>query len=201
MEKKAAFALEVVATGVLALAGSLVCYRLWQHNPAIAGENQLMEGLQAVLLGLALLLCLGKLVSGKFSQTDIPLGFLALFFLTFFLREVDIERYNLPHWIILLASGRGRNTLLGASWLGYAVFCLRRRGTWWPEFLRFLTCRPGIYFLVASVLYLVGYPFDKELFPLSKPQRRFFEELFELVATFFFALSAWRAVKIAKKSA
>ncbi len=156
---------------------------LWLGNPDIAEENRLMENLQALFLlgGLACALCSALNRKSPFPAW-IP-WMLALFFLTLFLREIDLDRLDLPGWLISLGSGKGRNLMLGLGWLAGIGLLLRRRSILWPEILRYLHTPAFVLFVLGACCYVLSIPFDKRLFFSDRAINRFLEELTENFAT------------------
>lgn len=154
-------------------------------------EGGLVETAQAVLLGLAILLCLIQAARRQRTCGRMPLAFLALLFATLLLREVDVQDYPLPRLLVLLGSGIGRNLWLGIGWGAFfAVLAMR-----WQTgriHLRDFLGRPGpsLAFAAAGIFYAAGYPFDKEWLPISAANNLIIEEFCEFLACGFFLLTA-----------
>lgn len=159
---------------------------LWRHFPEIANENGLMENLQALTLAVGVLVAaVGIFLPGR-RYPRFVFYVLTIFLLALFLREVDIETFDVPEIVIALGSGTGRNLLLmGVALLVLALFAKDYR-TLGPAVLAFLRHRASYPFYLGVLLYLTGNSFEKHWFPLSRPTNIFFEELSENAATAFF---------------
>ncbi len=160
----------------------------WQHYPAIANENGLMENLQALTLGLGALYCLLAATRQARRHGQFVLLSLALGLFGFFLREVDVEKLDLPASLIALGSGAGRNLLLLGGVLALLVVFVRNfreLGSQLVAFLKHEACVP-LYLGVGC--YLAGDLFDKHLIPVPRETGYFLEELCENAATYFLAL-------------
>lgn len=81
------------------------------NDYSVAEENGLIENSQFFILLIALLLSL-KTSLQRFRKDKIISVFFAFFSLGFILREVDLEDFNLPFWLIAMGSGTGRTVLL-----------------------------------------------------------------------------------------
>ena len=182
-----------VAVGLMILA-TIVFSLWWRADPTVAQETGAMELTQAVFIFLSLFLCLwGGLVCRR-RQGRFPFGFLSLFFLTLLLREVDVEKLQVPGWLVLWTSGWGRNLLLTAAWVGYFVSALKKISLTWSLFSGFLFSLPGFFCVAGGVFYLLGLPFDKGLFDVTASRNLFYEEIFEFHGTLNFLFCALSAV-------
>ena len=93
----------------------------------IFDENNLLENTQAFVLMFVFFLYLLPLFDPLRGDKLIAV-FFAILTLAFLLRELDIEKFDLPKILILLGSGNGRNILLASgflSTLGFALFKFR----------------------------------------------------------------------------
>lgn len=190
--KSGKWGLEALVAAVI-LVGFFVIRHLWLLEPGIAEENRLLEQGQVIFLAGAAVVCLIRMAVGAAAKRFFPFGFLFLFFLTFLLREVDVEDFPLPDIVILLGSGTGRDIVLGAAWIIY-LFLLVRRPLRLPATAhRFLTSRVGAYFTAGILFYLAAMPFDKNMLDLSQNALLFGEESLELAGTFLlFLASLWK---------
>jgi len=140
-------------------------------------ENGLLENIQVLLLALTIAAFFLQLYFRKNSHRIFPLSgsFLCLVFI---LRELDVEKLNVPQIFIILGSGSGRNILmavLGVSLLIYAIFNFRSIRLLLPQFFlktSSLTILAGVLFLVSGGL------FDKEI--IETVHYQFFEEILEV---------------------
>lgn len=156
----------------------------WHH---LHDENHLFENLQALLLGLGVLLC-SLLLRGSGDQFLLWAG-LALLCLTMLLREIDLDQLPVPGLLQALGTGTGRAVLLGPLWLLLgAGFWRLGEGRWrWLEAMlrsEVVACQ-----LVALAFLLGSALIDRELLTPSHP--RLLEELFELNA---YAFMIWPAL-------
>ena len=156
------------------IAGYLVIGRgmVWLHK-----ENGMLENTQVILLALTMIVFFLQLYCRKDSHRIFPLAgaFLCLFFI---LRELDVEKLDVPQVLILLGSGTGRNILLfnmGVVLIVYAVMNFSAIRTFLPQFFfekSSLTILAGLLFLVS------GWLFDKEI--IDTVHYQFFEEILEV---------------------
>ena len=160
----------------------------WQADPGITAENRLMENLQAAFLFLALALCLVNLAPLRRKPPPYVAAALAVFFLTLFLREIELEGFDLPGILISLGSGTGKKVLLAVLWGAVLVGAARNRHRMKQDILTYMQSPLMYYLLVAAVFYLIGEALDKKLLPLAKPQRVFWEETAECLAALWCAL-------------
>jgi hypothetical protein len=165
----------------------------WRTDPAIAAENRLMENLQAASLFLALALSLVNLAPLRRKPPPYVAASLAVFFLTLFLREVELAGLDLPAILISLGSGGGKKALLGLLWAAVLFGAVKNRHRLKQDILTFMQHPLMSYLLAAAVFYLIGDALDKKLLPLAKPQRLFWEETAECLAALWCALgtAAW----------
>jgi hypothetical protein len=181
------------AAGLMILA--TVSFSLWwRADPGVARETGVMELTQALFILLSLVLCLWGGWGCRRRQGRYPFGFLSLFFLTLLLREVDVEKLQVPEWLVLWTSGWGRNLLLAAAWAGYFVAALKKLSLTWSFFKDFVFSLPGFFCVAGGVFYLLGLPFDKGLFDLTVSRKLFYEEIFEFHGTLNFLFCALSAV-------
>ncbi|MDP7404141.1 MAG: hypothetical protein QF782_01745, partial [Porticoccaceae bacterium] len=78
---------------------------------AIVDENNLLENTQVLVLLLSLMLSIRTAINRVRKDKIISIFFSFLSF-GFILREIDLEDFDLPTWIIVLGSGSGRTILL-----------------------------------------------------------------------------------------
>jgi hypothetical protein len=180
---------------VLGLACVILLLLAWQADPGVAEENHLLENLQAAALFLALMLSLVNLAPLRRRPPPYIAAGLAVLFLTLLLRELDLEKFDLPDILTTLGSGTGRNLLLGLLCAVVLFSVARNRHRLKGDTLAYI-CSPLMYYLLAAAtLYLVGEAMDKKLLPLAKPTRVFWEETAECLAAFWSVLgtAVWTA--------
>lgn len=151
-------------------------------------ENHLFENLQAILLGLGVLV--SSLLLRSTDRDVFVWAGLALLSFSFLLRELDLERLPLPDLLQAAGSGTGRAVVLGSLWLAWSAgFMLRQRDKW--RFIRsWVGSSTGICLALALLLLIGSAVMDKELLPFAHP--RLLEELFEINA---YAFMVWPALR------
>jgi len=140
-------------------------------------ENGFFENMQVFLLSITIFVFFLQTIVRKNSHRVFPLAgsFLCLVFI---LRELDVEKLDVPQVFIMLGSGVGRNVLmaiLGILLLIYAILNFRSIQPFVPQFFfqtSSLTILAGMFFLVAGGL------FDKET--IETVHYQFFEEILEV---------------------
>lgn len=167
---------------------------LWIQDPAIANENHVMENLQAASLAIGVLVGSVALARSRSWSAQFIFMAMTLAMLVLFLREVDVEKLDLPFFLIALGSGTGRNLLMGGAAIALLVVFVRNYKALWPAvfaLLRHECCLP-VY--LGICFYVLGEMFDKHIFAVSREYGYFFEELCENAATYFLVLgSIWTA--------
>ena len=140
-------------------------------------ENGLFENIQVLLLAMTIAAFALQLFFRKNSHRVFALAgsFLCLVFI---LRELDVEKLDVPQVVILFGSGFGRNTLmavLGVSLLIYAILNFRSIRVFLPQFF----FETSSLIILAGLLFLVsGGLFDKEI--VETVHYQFFEEILEV---------------------
>lgn len=156
-------------------------------NLSVFKENQLLENLQGILLFIAGLTYAQAILHVQKPYRLLPMGG-ALLCLSFLLRELDVEKFDLPQWIILLGSGYGRNIMLVSLWLLVVGLLVKNYKHWLPVALDLLFSRTGIFAILGGLLLILGSLFDDEVFDVKMYQ--FYEELSEMNGYYFILLSA-----------
>lgn len=143
-------------------------------------EDHVFENLQALLLGLGVLL--GSLLLRGAGREFLLWAGLALLSFSLLLREIDLDQMPVPAALQALGTSTGRALLLAPLWLllGFGFWRLRGRRAWLRELLRspLFRCQ-----LLALALLVIAALFDRKLLPLEHP--RLAEELLELNAYLF----------------
>jgi len=175
-----------VAIGLALLYGAFL---LWRSHPEIALENQFLENLQASFLLVAMVAVALTVRRTEQVPPYLPLAF-SVFFLTLLLREVDLEKLELPGLLVALGSGRGKYLLLGLFWA--VVFCLvfRHRHRLAGDIATFFRSPLAGHLIAGTLLYLAADLFDKKIIPLDRALSLFAEEVLEALGTLSFATGA-----------
>lgn len=157
------------------------------NDSTVYAENGPLENLQAALLAICSLTFLIPVVLKKPPVKLILLSCSWLCF-SFFLRELDVERLNVPDAVKLIGSGAGRNGMLVLGFLTLLAFAAARFSFYKEAVLLFLKARPGVLMMLAGVLLFAGEIFEKSH---SIRHNAFFEEELELLGFSFILLSAF----------
>lgn len=158
-------------------------------HPGIYVENGPMENFQVGCLGVGGVLFLWRAWLAKAGVERVVFAALALFYLTFLIREFDTRKFDVP-MVTSVLSGTVRNVWLGALWVVAGYFIYRSRATVFGWGWRWLGTPAGRLFLAAGVFWVLGAAVDKlELFG-SKPRDMLVEELLEVNAALLMAIVA-----------
>lgn len=170
-----AWGIAVATTVVIAANVSVVIVSITQNNTNLHAENALLENIQATFLAMA---ALGYLFLRPRSpgERNVYLG-VALLSFSFVLRELDLDRMNVPLLARTLGSGPGRVVLLSGLWILLSAHAWRSISAK-VQFLRqFLGSQLFLVLLAAFCLLLLGAMMDKNIFSMT--QARLAEELLE----------------------
>ncbi|MBE0598883.1 MAG: hypothetical protein IH614_16630 [Desulfuromonadales bacterium] len=179
---------------MLPVSGALLLL-LWGLSlvlPGIARENGVLESLQAILLAVALLALLARSPQWRRGERRWPGFFIGVALLSILLRELEVDRFDLPGWLIYMGDGDGRDLLLGLLWLAVLVAAARNwrhLGSWARQGLH---SHWGWTLLLGGCLYLLGSFFDQKIFPLDKPSQLFWEEAMETVGALYIGVGVFR---------
>lgn len=190
-----------VLIGVVMLLVSAASFELWQYySPAIAYENGLLELGQDFFLLVAFVTALVRYRPIRFNETldsHIFLG-LTLFSLAFFLREVDIDKIGSSAlWPIAEKTLR---VIATVSLLGFIFSVLRKSKLFLRNFASIIAAPVVVLTIIAGLLYVCSWPFDKKMFAIDKGISQLCEEVIELNACLLFALAAFtQGIKPGKK--
>jgi len=178
-----------IGIGLALLSGAFL---LWRRHPEIALENQFLENLQASFLLFALVAALLSLRGAGQAPPYIPQA-LSVFFLTLLLREVDLEKLDLPALLVTCGSGDGRRLLLSLLWGGVLFLVFRHRCRLKADISTFFRSPLAGYLVAGTLLYLVADLFDKKIIPFDRALSLLAEEALEGLGTLCFAAgsAAW----------
>lgn len=156
-------------------------------HPKLYNENGLIENLQALTLILTSILFLLNALKKNRNDRLFMLFFAWLTF-SFFLREVDVEDFDLPSIIIFLGGhGVGRNTMLALGFLTIIFFYIKERKFYNPLIKKFALSFEGV-LIIQSAIFLVCSDFFEKSHSLAYHQ--FYEELFELYGYLLLLIAA-----------
>ena len=140
-------------------------------------ENGFFENLQVLLLAMTMVTFLVELFFKSRRHHFFPLAG-AYLCLVFILRELDVEKLDVPQILILLGSGTGRDILMVILGLALLLFAIK-------EYKRIRRFFPAVLFetgsltiLAGFILLVVGGYFDKG--SEAVPHYQFYEEIIEV---------------------
>jgi hypothetical protein len=155
----------------------------------IYAENRLLENVQAVVLAVACLVFLASAVRHQ-GADRLVLLLCSLLCYSFVLRELDVERLDVPEVLKLIGSGTGRNVTLAAAFI--ALFsCAAMQGSRCKRVVAdFLRSRAGVLLLAGGAFLLLGDGAEKFK---TLAHHVYFEEVLELLGYVSILLSAFAA--------
>ena len=98
------------------------------------------------------------------------------------LREIDLEDFSMPMWIIVIGSGSGRTILLSLMLAPVLLFMVVKYQQYYGLVKNYFMSQVGLSLFLSFCLLLIGSLFEHE-YLLS---RTLIEESFELIAYGFF---------------
>jgi len=144
-------------------------------------EDGIVETVQSIFIVLAMALFTYHAFISKEIKAKLASFGLSLLSLTFLLRELDVEKFDLPSFIIMLGSGAGRNLLLGSLWIILLLFTFKYKSVEKNKIVSFLFSVPGQILMFSALMLVLGAMMDKNIFSLQNLTTRFYEELLELL--------------------
>lgn len=175
---------------------SILCFQLWQQRPTIAQENDLLELGQSgfLLLACATLALRAGRIQARENLNKPVFAALGLLTLAMFLREVDIDKLGTsPVWALAEKVLRG---IAAIAVLNFSFSLLPKIKLLLRNVGKILQTPIVMLAVLALVLYICSWPFDKRIILVNKPLSQFIEEIIELNACYLFALAAFaRGVK------
>lgn len=150
-------------------------------------ENGLVEWLQSAFIALSFFtFLLGIYLNQGIKERLISSGF-SLLSLSFLLRELDVEKFDLPIFLITLGSGSGRNIFLGLLWIILFGLIYKYREHFTKEAVaKFLFSGTGQLLMFAALMLILGAMMDKNVLKLDHLTTRFYEELLELLGYIYY---------------
>lgn len=162
----------------------------WLYVPDISSENRGMENAQAasLLLGSIIFLIASYRASEKpFRILFISLG---LFYINFFLLEIDLRKVENYDILLIGINPPGRDYWLTAAWIAVVgAFLFNARKTL-SAFLAWLKMPQGLVIMAAGLFYVASVPFDDNLLNYESKTNKFLEEIMENIATSLMLLCA-----------
>ncbi|MGP3789680.1 hypothetical protein [Pseudomonas sp. B392_1p] len=166
------------------------------NNVTVYDENGPIETLQAGLLAMASFVYLMAAFYGK-RPDRLVLLFCSLLCYGFFLRELDVEDFNLPDIVIFIGAGIGRNVSLLLALLVICVYAgLSGFSRHYKAGIQFARSRGGALLVAGGVFMLLGDVFEKTS---ALEHYVLFEEIAELLGYTLILLSALATRPVLKR--
>jgi hypothetical protein len=150
-----------------------------EGNTEIVKENHALENNQVIMLFICWAVYLQTLFDTQKDRKLFPCAG-ALLCLSFILRELDVEKFDLPQIIILIGHGLGRNIMLIGLWLLVIVLFIRNYKHYLEFSIYLLMTRSALLMIAGGLLLFVGNLFEDRVFSVNYHQ--LYEELSELTA-------------------
>ena len=150
-------------------------------------ENGLLENLQAILLAISCIIFMTYSVFLEKRSSLILLSF-SLLCLTFFLREVSLEDFDIPEVLIYLGSGSYKHIVLRSLWVLIALFIVLDFRNMKKLAGYYILSKAGILVLICACLLYASDIFERWFKEANNSQ--FFEELLEFNGYYFLFWSA-----------
>ena len=158
-------------------------------NETVYAENGRLETTQAILLAISCIVYLAPIALKK-EPDKLILLLCSLLCCSFALRELDIERLDIPNAWKIIGSGVGRNLILAAAFLSLFSYAAFNFTYYRKAVIQFLRSKSGILLILGGLFLLVGSMFEKSH---TVTHNAFFEEISELGGYCFILLSAFAA--------
>ncbi len=155
-------------------------------NTSIYVENGPLENIQVFTI---IISCIAFLLALSCKEKEAKLIglFLSFLCLCFLLREVDVERLDIPSIFIFIGSGASRNIILSLGLLAIATYASFNMDYYKAATRKFFSSIEGALIIAAAALLVVGSIFEKST---AIPHYVFLEELFELMGYVAILISA-----------
>ena len=137
----------------------------------------MLESAQVCLLLLSLLITIYIALDRAREDTIISIV-LSIALFGILLREIDIEDFNVPMWVVAIGSGTGRTLLLSIMLAPVLLFMIVKYQQYYDLVKKYFLSQVGLSLVLSFCLLLIGSMFEHE-YLLS---RTLIEESFELIA-------------------
>ncbi|MBO7521126.1 MAG: hypothetical protein J6T16_02675 [Opitutales bacterium] len=175
-----------------AWAGLFVClvyafYEMFfEGDSSIHAENHFLENAQVAVCAIEMLVFLAAAFFSGENAKAIPLFFAVLAF-AFILREVDVERLDVPEICKILGSGWGRNIIVSLMFAAvFAAALLNFRLYFWAS-LKFMRTKTFYWGIAAAAVLFASHIAERAH---SLPHNEFWEETLELAGYALFLIAA-----------
>jgi len=174
-----------------------IIFSLLFFSDVDTGESGILEILQALFIAISIVLYILCAFFNKNIGTKLISFALSLLSLSFLLRELDVEKYDIPFIFIFLGSGTGRNILLALLWIILLIVLLKFRKKFLQSNNGFLSSTQGQLLMISALMLFLGALMDKNVFSLETATTRFYEELLELLGyIYLFSVSTIRLINL-----
>lgn len=163
----------------LLLAHSIICILCVRAGWITAEESGGIENVQATLCFLSVLWFAAASWKRAPGAERLFCAGLALLCFSFFMREVDVQEFNVPRWLKWLCSPAGRNLWLAACWVVFGIVAFGHRRDLLRLSRRWLRSSPGHLLLATGGLFILAHLFDAHVVPIAKSAARLWEEVIE----------------------
>ena len=180
----------VGATALVVISSALWLWAASVTRRWIFAENGAMENFQVGCLCLGAAVLAWQARSVKQAHQRVFFTALALFFVTFALREFDVRKGDWPPLVTRVLDGVIRNLWLGSLWLVIGYFAYRHRAGLLSFGLKWLGSRAGRVLLVAGLFWVLAAAVDKADAFGTRRRNLLAEELIEVNAALLMAFSA-----------
>jgi hypothetical protein len=158
-----------------------------QEMAHLQKENGFLENMQALLLAVTVCVFLIQpVISTCYHRIFSWAGAFLCF--AFFLREVEVEDFDLPAIVIMLGSGVGRNVFLASVGVALFVYFIVRFQTIKVFLPRYFFEKSSLLFLAGLVFLVLGGLFDKKIIDVVHCQ--LFEEILEVTGYYLMLIGA-----------
>ena len=154
-------------------------------DTSIHAENHFIENMQAAVCAMSMFCFLAAAFVNGEKAKAIPL-FFAVLSLAFILREVDVERLDVPEIFKTLGSGNGRNILISALFVGVFAAAFMSFKFYLGAVFKFVRTK-AFHWGVAAAAVLVLSDIVERM--QSVPHYEFWEETLELVGYTLFLIA------------
>lgn len=166
------------------------CSVMLFNDPSVYGENNLLENTQVLTLLLTLILFTLPILD-RFRNDRLLSIFFSFLALGFILRELDVEKFDLPSIMITLGSGEGRNIILAIGVLSTLAYALFKFRYYLDLAICFIRGRTGFATLAAGLFLVIGDIFEN----FQIQHHILYEESFELVGYSVLLMAASRLAR------
>lgn len=146
------------------------------NQTSIYDENGILENIQVLTLTLSCLIFLLPVINQK-REDKLILLFFSLLCLGFILRELDVEKLNVPDILIFVGSGIGRNIIITTGFIILISYAVVNRHYYKKLGKKFIMSVDGSLMILAAIFLFSGSYFEHNTL---LQHHVFLEEIFEL---------------------